>query len=209
MMYESILLYQKSLKFYKVTINKELKALTGYDPYIAFQGDFRTASTNSTPSKPTKPISTVTLPSLTKPTLSIQQETTQTQLEASTPTASPSPAIAVAAEEATQTTTIALTPGKDNETYITLAMRSTSTTIHTKEIKTAITKIAFQQWRIITQDIMIKEAELKITQAAAAATTSQTIPTASASTVSKSLLQLAPNAKTFFPGLPSAVQPPT
>jgi hypothetical protein len=65
----------------------------------------------------------------------------------------------------TKRTTITVpTPTTNNEIDIIAAFRATCKGSLTRELKTALTKVAFQQWRIVTQDTAIQEAKLKIMQ---------------------------------------------
>ena len=45
-------------------------------------------------------------------------------------------------------------------------MRSASKHFPTRELTTALTKVAFQQWKIVIQDAIIQEAQLNITSKA-------------------------------------------
>jgi hypothetical protein len=154
----------------ETTVNKELKALTGYDPYIAFQGDFRTAPTKI----PTNFKSCITISTTPQQTLLTFADvaTFESKTAATTkPSTSLTPTIpttlaAITPTAPKNTLTDKQTPSKNNQLDIIAAMRSASKHFPTRELTTALTKVAFQQWKIVIQDAIIQEAQLNITSKA-------------------------------------------
>jgi len=114
--------------------------------------DFNLQCTNETTQFQT---STATTPAVYEMTPSLSQViSTSTTLAATTPTAPKN------------TLTDKQTPSKNNQLDIIAAMRSASKHFPTRELTTALTKVAFQQWKIVIQDAIIQEAQLNITSKA-------------------------------------------
>jgi len=133
------------------TLNNEIKALTGYDPKL-FPPKTQSASIQSTTitQTPTK----LTPTTLTNAPQSVLQTKVVPELE--------------------------LTASKTTTESFTKPTSVPPTAILAGDLKAAVIKVAFQQWRIVIQDAMIQEARLKIAQEKPNGTATQTMSSVSA-----------------------------
>jgi len=112
---------------------------------------------------------------------------------------------------AKRTTITVPTPTTNNQIDIIAAFRATCKGSLTRELKTALTKVAFQQWRIVTQDTAIQEAKLKIMQETpvAAIPTAPLLSESSATTITCTIPAPIPTSKSTIPVHIYAASTPT